>query len=206
VSRHGIAYDHTLPPGPQLRISVFADDASGNPSYGIRATPLRRATDARTVPHAEHRHMSRINVAIVALLVSAIPAGAATAPAIPLRPCQLTGGIEALCGRYSVPEDRSSAGGRSISLRLAVVPARTQPAEPDPRQPTGSTQDPLSHVAGAGRELPSSLTVVVPAAGHTAAHLGCMPRVVQAFVERGSAHGLDTRCVSAYRPPPFVIG
>ena len=131
MSRHGIAYDHTLPPGPQLRISVFADDASGNPSYGIRATPLRRATDARTVPHAEHRHMSRINVAIVALLVSAIPAGAATAPAIPLRPCQLTGGIEALCGRYPVPEDRSSAGGRSISLRLAVVPARTQPAEPD---------------------------------------------------------------------------
>ena len=31
-------------------------------------------------------------------------------------------------------------------------------------------------------------------------------RVVQAFVERGSAYGLDTRCVSAYRPPPFVIG
>jgi hypothetical protein len=66
-------------------------------------------------------------------------------------------------------------------------------------------QDPLSHVAGARRELPNSRTVVVPAAGHTAVQLGCMPRVAQAFVERGTAAGLDARCVARYTPPPFVV-
>jgi pimeloyl-ACP methyl ester carboxylesterase len=65
-------------------------------------------------------------------------------------------------------------------------------------------QDPLAHVAGAGRELPNSRTVIVPGAGHGAVQLGCMPRVAQAFVERGSSRGLDTRCARGYRPPAFV--
>jgi pimeloyl-ACP methyl ester carboxylesterase len=66
-------------------------------------------------------------------------------------------------------------------------------------------QDPIAHVAGTTRELPDSRTVVVPGAGHGAVQLGCIPRLAQAFVDRGTARGLDTRCAKAYKPPPFVI-
>jgi pimeloyl-ACP methyl ester carboxylesterase len=65
-------------------------------------------------------------------------------------------------------------------------------------------QDPLANVAGASRELPNSRTVVVAAGGHGVAQLGCVPRLVNRFVERGTAAGLDTRCAAAYVPPPFV--
>ena len=65
-------------------------------------------------------------------------------------------------------------------------------------------QDPLANVRGASRELPASRTVVVPNAGHGSLQLGCTARVAQQFVERGTAEGLDTRCVARYTPPPFV--
>jgi pimeloyl-ACP methyl ester carboxylesterase len=68
-------------------------------------------------------------------------------------------------------------------------------------------QDPLENVRNARRELPASRTVVVPHAGHGALQLGCTARVAQQFVERGTADGLDTRCVARYTPPPFgVVG
>jgi pimeloyl-ACP methyl ester carboxylesterase len=66
-------------------------------------------------------------------------------------------------------------------------------------------QDPLANVRNARRELPNSRTVVVPGAGHVSAQLGCVPRIVQQFVERGTAAGLDTSCVARYAPPRFVI-
>jgi pimeloyl-ACP methyl ester carboxylesterase len=66
-------------------------------------------------------------------------------------------------------------------------------------------QDPLENVRNARRELPASHTVVVPHAGHGAVQLGCTARVAQQFVERGTAEGLDTRCVARYTPPPFVV-
>ena len=65
-------------------------------------------------------------------------------------------------------------------------------------------QDPLGNVAAARRELPNSLTVVVPGGGHGSVQLGCMPAVAQKFVERGSVRGLATACVRRYRPPPFA--
>ena len=66
-------------------------------------------------------------------------------------------------------------------------------------------QDPLANVRNAVRELPSSRTVVVPNAGHGALQLGCLRKLAQQFVERGTAVGLDTRCAARYTPPPFVI-
>ena len=64
-------------------------------------------------------------------------------------------------------------------------------------------QDPLANVANASRELRHSRTVVVPGAGHGSAQLGCVPRLVNRFVERGTAAGLDTSCAARYVPPPF---
>ena len=66
-------------------------------------------------------------------------------------------------------------------------------------------QDPLANVRGASRDLPASRTIVVPNAGHGALQLGCTARVAQQFIERGTAEGLDTRCVVRYAPPPFVV-
>jgi pimeloyl-ACP methyl ester carboxylesterase len=66
-------------------------------------------------------------------------------------------------------------------------------------------QDPLANVSRAARELPASRTVVVPAGGHGSVQLGCVPRIAQQFIERGSASALDTGCVARYAPPRFVV-
>ena len=65
-------------------------------------------------------------------------------------------------------------------------------------------QDPPSNVADAGTELPSSLAIAVPALGHTVGHFGCLPSIVAAFFEAGSATGLDTSCIGQMSPTPFV--
>ncbi|HET6682940.1 MAG TPA: alpha/beta hydrolase [Gaiella sp.] len=175
--------------------------------------------------------MVRFVATVGAVLAVVIPAEATTTPELPLHACRITGGIAALCGRFDVPENRVQQGGRSISLRVAVIPARERPRARDPLVylaggPGGSAvdsaaamlpalggttstgndpQDPLSHVARASRELPNSSTVVVPGAGHGALQLGCMPRLARAFVERGTSRGLDMRCAVAYEAPAFVI-
>ena len=65
-------------------------------------------------------------------------------------------------------------------------------------------QDPRSNVADAGTELPNSLSISVPALGHTVGHLGCLPSIVSAFFEAGSVAGLDTGCIGDMVPAPFV--
>jgi pimeloyl-ACP methyl ester carboxylesterase len=67
-------------------------------------------------------------------------------------------------------------------------------------------QDPPANVADAATELPNSLEVVAPGQGHTVGHLGCLPAVVSAFVEAGTADGLDTTCVAGLDPPSFMLG
>lgn len=65
-------------------------------------------------------------------------------------------------------------------------------------------QNPPSNVADAPKELPNSLTVIVPGQAHTVSHLGCMPAVISSFVEAGSVEGLDVSCVATGVPvPPF---
>jgi len=59
------------------------------------------------------------------------------ARALALEPCQLGAAgspsrIDARCGVLRVPEDRGKRGGRSIYLRVAVVPAVSRNPEPDP--------------------------------------------------------------------------
>ena len=64
--------------------------------------------------------------ALAALLVAA-PASPAK---LPLRPCVVQG-IPTRCGRLVVPEDRTKPSGRSVGLRVVVVPAQVKPARPD---------------------------------------------------------------------------
>lgn len=58
-------------------------------------------------------------------------------PALVLEPCQLgapgsPSRLAARCGALRVPEDRSRTDGRSIDLRIAVVPAVSRDPAPDP--------------------------------------------------------------------------
>jgi len=76
--------------------------------------------------------MWRIAILLGVVLAVIIPAGAATTHELPLHGCTLPGGTKALCVRLGVPENRAQPGGRSISLRVAVVPARERPRQPDP--------------------------------------------------------------------------
>lgn len=58
------------------------------------------------------------------------PAGG---PSLALEPCELPGyDGEARCGALTVPEDPGAAGGRTIDLRVAVLPATGPEPAPDP--------------------------------------------------------------------------
>ncbi|MEZ5404337.1 MAG: alpha/beta hydrolase [Bryobacteraceae bacterium] len=58
------------------------------------------------------------------------------------------------------------------------------------------------HVA---QHLKNSKSIVVPGAGHGTSGVGCVPKLIAAFIEAGSAAALDTACVAkAHRPPFFV--
>ena len=76
--------------------------------------------------------MSRAAILLGVVLAVVIPAGAATTKELPLHGCALPGGTKALCGRLGVPENRTQPDGRRISLRVAVIPARERPRQPDP--------------------------------------------------------------------------
>jgi pimeloyl-ACP methyl ester carboxylesterase len=68
-------------------------------------------------------------------------------------------------------------------------------------------QDPPSNIADVAVDFPNSLTVVAAGHGHTVAHLGCLPRVVDAFVEAGTTGGLDASCAAEGGVPvaPFRL-
>lgn len=53
-------------------------------------------------------------------------------PTLPLTPCQLPGDVAADCGTLTVPENRSLSDGRTIDIHIAVIPAASSIAEPDP--------------------------------------------------------------------------
>ena len=68
-------------------------------------------------------------VALSALAIL-LAATSTTPAALPLRPCVVQG-VSAKCGTLLVPENRDTGLGRTIGLRVVVVPARRKPAAPD---------------------------------------------------------------------------
>jgi hypothetical protein len=45
----------------------------------------------------------------------------------------------------------------------------------------------------------------VPGQAHGVMYRGCLPRLVAAFVKKGSADGLDVSCVERLRPSPIFL-
>ncbi len=66
-------------------------------------------------------------------------------------------------------------------------------------------QDPLGNIAGIREAMPNARLVVIPGQGHGVGPVGCAPALVSTFVGRGSAAGLDTRCVRRTSLPGFVL-
>jgi pimeloyl-ACP methyl ester carboxylesterase len=66
--------------------------------------------------------------------------------------------------------------------------------------------DPVANLNGWRRAFTNARLVVVPGAGHGVMQVGCVPAVVAQFVSRGSAAGLDARCVDHVHLPTFETG
>jgi pimeloyl-ACP methyl ester carboxylesterase len=98
---------------------------------------MRRTTDALPGARRDAQRVIRALLAAVVLLSTA-SLGAASPQALPLEPCSLQGGIEARCGTFTVREDRAAPGGRTLALRVAVIPARDG----------GTKRDPIVYLAG----------------------------------------------------------
>jgi hypothetical protein len=70
-------------------------------------------------------------------------------------------------------------------------------------------EDPLdspANFAGWRGIYPDGRLIVVPEGAHGTIGSPCVQDLVVAFVARGSAHGLDARCVAQVTPPPFQTG
>jgi len=103
---------------------------------------------------------------------------------------------------------------RSMDLACGLMPKAS--LSPGDRAPVRSEvsvlllngsedpQDPPSNVADADTELPNSLSITVPALGHTVGHVGCLPSIVGAFFEAGSVTGLDRSCILEMALNPFT--
>jgi pimeloyl-ACP methyl ester carboxylesterase len=79
------------------------------------------------------------------------------------------------------------------------VPALIFSGELDPITPPSWAE------AAARTLLSRARHVVVPGAGHGASGAGCAPRLVQEFLDRGSADGLDDGCLKGLARPPFFL-
>jgi pimeloyl-ACP methyl ester carboxylesterase len=81
---------------------------------------------------------------------------------------------------------------------VSNVPVLIMSGELDPVTPPAWGDAVASHLKRARH-------FVVPGTGHGAAGAGCGLRLVQEFLNRGSAEGLDPKCLSEVRRPPFFL-
>ena len=113
-------------------------------------------------------------------------------------------------GRYYLDVQLEAAAEQALSCQYVphgIVPVDdTEPARTDVPVllvvGSADPQDPPSNVAAAPELFPNSRTVVAEGHGHTVAHLGCMPTIVDAFIAAGTVDGLDTSCVADGVPLP----
>jgi pimeloyl-ACP methyl ester carboxylesterase len=109
---------------------------------------------------------------------------------------------------------RSATASAQSTAEVCAAWPRPDIASEDWKRPRGSTpvlvlvggadpKDPPANSAGIERSLPNARTLVVPGGGHGVSTAGCVPRVLDRFLERGTAQGLDTSCVALTPFPPF---
>ena len=112
-------------------------------------------------------------------------------------------------GSYLLPKELARARAREALCQY--LPAGMIPADDvSPVRTTipilwftgdGDPQDPPANLTGVPAQEPNSLIVTMPAQEHVVGHLGCGPDVIAAFVDAGTATGLDTSCVAQGAAP-----
>lgn len=80
----------------------------------------------------------------------------------------------------------------------SLLPVLNLVGQADPKDPAWNTPNFTA-------SMPNGKEIVVPDQGHGAAYAGCMPNVVDAFLEAGTVKGLDTSCVSLIQAPAFRL-
>jgi pimeloyl-ACP methyl ester carboxylesterase len=81
---------------------------------------------------------------------------------------------------------------------VSDVPALILSGDADPVTPPGWGEAVARHLANARH-------VAVPATGHGVAATACGQRLIAEFLERGTAMGVDTGCITTVRRPPFFV-
>lgn len=116
-------------------------------------------------------------------------------------------------GSYALPLELAQAEQRAAMCRY--LPKGAVP--PDDAVPVrsgtpvlwlvgdGDPQDPPANLTRIPVQEPNSRIVVMPAQQHVVGQIGCMPRVIAAFLDAGSVGRLDTSCVAEHAPPPFRL-
>ena len=64
---------------------------------------------------------------------------------------------------------------------------------------------PPSFAEDAARTLPDALSVVIPGAGHGTSVRGCVPSIIEHFIENGTTSALDTSCLEPLARAPFFV-
>lgn len=121
------------------------------------------------------------------------------------------------------PEDPAADAGRYLGSSVRTAFRRACAAFPHGTAPEGfrtpatleapalllsGEADPVTPPAWAevaARHLPRARLLTLPGQGHGVLGRGCMPRLVAAFLEAGSAEGLDDGCLARVAPPPFFV-
>ena len=70
--------------------------------------------------------------------------------------------------------------------------------ELDPVTPPGWAEE-------AKKTLPNSAHFTLPGVGHGASAVGCVPKLISEFLDRGAVLGLDGACVAKQKRPPFFV-
>ena len=79
----------------------------------------------------KQRHAGTDGCSVLLSALAALALAVPTAQAkLPLRQCVVLA-VAARCGTLSVPEDRAQPAGRTIGLRVVVIPSRIKPARTD---------------------------------------------------------------------------
>lgn len=78
------------------------------------------------------------------------------------------------------------------------VPALLLSGDADPVTPP-------QYAEQVAKDLPNSRHIVLEGMGHGEMYLGCMPKVINDFLEQGSAAGLDATCTESVKPMPFFV-
>lgn len=66
-------------------------------------------------------------------------------------------------------------------------------------------KDPPANSAGVQQAMPNARVILAPGQGHGIATLGCVPTLIDRFLERGTATGIDMSCVKLTPLPAFRL-